>query len=64
MKGWLSADRKKYSRNLQGKQSAVKQNRWGVEKIWWIPILARLHIALLPSTFPGEKPEGVHEVVD
>ena len=44
----------------------MKQNSWGVEKIWWIPILARgkLHIELLSSTFPGEKPEGVREVVD
>ena len=43
----------------------MKQNSWGVEKIWWVPILTRgkLHVDLLPSTFPGEKPEGVHEVV-
>ena len=65
-KGWLSADCKLYARNLKGKDEALKQNSWGVEKVWWFPVLTRgkLHVELLSSTFPGEKPEGVSDMVE
>ena len=64
-KGWCSADCKEYSRNLQGKREALKQNSWGVEKVWWAPFLTRgkLHVELLPANFLGEKPACVHELV-
>ena len=64
-KAWLSKDKKLYVRNLKGKQQALKQNSWGVERIWWFPLLTRgkLHVELLPETFPGEKPEGINDLV-
>ena len=36
-----------------------------MERIWWFPVLTRgkLHVELLPETFPGEKPRGIHELV-
>ena len=42
----------------------MKQNSWGIEKIWWIPLLVRgkLHVELLPSTL-GEKPEAVDAAI-
>ena len=64
-KAWMSKDKKLYVRNLKGKARALKQNSWGVERIWWFPVLTRgkLHVELLPETFPGEKPRGIHELV-
>ena len=64
-KGWVSPDQAEYSRNLKGNEVALKQNSWGIEKIWWIPVMVRgkLHVELLPSTFPGEKPEAVDAAI-
>ena len=64
-KGWISGDCKRYSRNLRGKREALRQNSWGVEKVWWAPVLARgkLHVDLLPETFLGERPDSIQEVV-
>ena len=64
-KGWISPDCKQYSRNLKGKVEDLKQNSWGVSKVWWIPILTRgkLHVELLPERFAGERPEAVGDAV-
>ena len=40
--------------------TALKQNSWDTERVWWVPVLVRgkLHVELLPAAFPGETPEG------
>ena len=65
-KGWVSPDCKEYDVNLRGHQGPLKQNSWGVMKIWWFPLLTRgkLHTELLPSDFAGERPENVAILVD
>ena len=64
-RGWVSPDQAEYSRNLKGNEVVLKQNSWGIEKIWWIPVLVRgkLHVELLLSIFPGEKPEAVDAAI-
>jgi len=59
-KGWMSEGSQEYSRNLRGSAHVLKQKSGDTEKVWWFPLLVRgkLHVDLLPSTFPGECPEG------
>jgi hypothetical protein len=65
-KGWGSDGSQTYSANLRGNDSVLKQNSWDTERIWWAPFLVRgkLHVEVLPSSFPGEVPEGAAVLVD
>ena len=65
-KGWGSKKTKKKSINLQGDTKPIKQNQWGTTKVWWAPVLSRgkLHIEVLGTDFPGEKPDGAAVLVD
>ena len=59
-RGWCSEKTKKQSKNLRGKQEALKQNSYDSIRVYWAPILSRgkLHIALLGNDFPGETSAG------
>ena len=63
-KGWISPGSELTSDNLAGDRTALKQNSWDAERVWWMPVLARgkLHIEPLPG-FPGENPEGARIAV-
>jgi hypothetical protein len=49
-----------YSKNLRGKDTSLKLNSTDSMKVWWMPVLVRgkLHVVMLPESFPGECPEG------
>jgi hypothetical protein len=65
-KGWISKDAREWSRNLRGKKESLKQASWDTERLWWVPVLTRgrLHIEVLPESFPGETPEGVQLAIE
>ena len=65
-KGWISPGCQEFSRNLRGKSEALKQSSWDTERIWWAPFLARgkLHVEILPPSFPGECVEGAAILVN
>ena len=48
-KGWMSDGSQGRAINLRGNSSALKQNSWNTDRVWWIPFLARgkLHVELL-----------------
>ena len=60
-KGWGSKDKKKYVRNLRGKEQSLKQKSWGTDKVWWMPVLVRgkLHTVVLPESFQEETAEYI-----
>jgi hypothetical protein len=64
-KGWMSDGTEHFSRNLWGRKEVLKQNSWDTERIWWFPVLLRgkLHLELLPASFPGETPAGAAALV-
>ena len=64
--GWCSDGSQGYSANLRGKDTALKQNSWDTERVWWAPFLARgkLHVEVFPSSFAGEAPDGAAALAD
>jgi len=60
-KGWQSKKSKMKNINLKGRPESYKQIGRGAVRVWWAPILSRgkLHIEILGTDFPGEKPEGM-----
>lgn len=59
-KGWMSQSSRQHSQNLRLPKALQKMNSSDTAKVWWVPILARgkLHIDLLPDSFPGETEAG------
>ena len=64
-KGWMSNGSEEFSSNLRGRKEVLKQNSWDTERVWWFPALIRgkLHLELLPASFPGETPAGAAALV-
>ena len=60
-KGWQSKKSKMKNINLKGRAESYKQIGRGAIRVWWAPILSRgkLHIEILGTDFPGEKPEAM-----
>ena len=57
---WCSEDALSDDDNLRGDKRVTKMNSWDTRRIWWMPLLSRgkLHVNLLPDSFPGDRPEG------
>ena len=64
-KGWASAGCQQYSQNLRAAKEHLKMAAWDTERVWFCPVLSRgkLHVAVLPPSFPGEEPAGATMLV-
>ena len=64
-KGWVSEGSQLASESLRGRRETLKQNSTDTERIYWAPFLAcgKLHVELLPETFPGDAPAGAEAFV-
>ena len=60
-KTWASEDAMGDDINLAGDKRALKMNSWDTQRVWWMPVLTmgKLHVELLPASFPGDRPEGM-----
>ena len=56
----MSRSEQENSANLRGNEKALKMKSTDTIRIWWVPMLSqgKLHIEILPDSFPGETEEG------
>ena len=62
---WCSADALSDDENLLGDKRVLKMKSWDTIRVWWVPVLTRgkLHVEVLPDSFPGDYPDGAETFV-